>query len=71
MLDHAREAVEMARGRKRSDLESDRQFNLALVRLLEIIGEAANRVPEEERARITDIPWPQIRCAEGNGHLET
>jgi len=50
----------MARGRKRSDLDSDRQFNLALVRLLEIVGEAANRVPEEERIRITDIPWPQI-----------
>ncbi len=50
----------MARGRKRSDLDSDRQFNLAPVRLLEIVGEAANRVPEEERIRITDIPWPQI-----------
>lgn len=50
----------MARGRTRSDLDSDRQFNLALVRLLEIIGEAANRVAEEDRARMTDIPWPQI-----------
>jgi uncharacterized protein with HEPN domain len=46
MLDHAREAVEMARGRKRADLDADRQFNLALVRLIEIIGEAANRVPD-------------------------
>lgn len=50
----------MARGRRRSDLDSDRQFNLALVRLLEIAGEAANRVPEQERARIKGIPWPQI-----------
>ena len=50
----------MARGRKRPDLDSDRQFNLAVVRLLEIVGEAANRVPEEERIRITDIPWPLI-----------
>ncbi|MGH9395637.1 MAG: HepT-like ribonuclease domain-containing protein, partial [Terriglobia bacterium] len=58
MLLHAREAVEMARGRKRTDLDHDRQFNLALTRLLEIIGEAANRVPEEER--IPEIPWPQI-----------
>jgi len=60
MLDHAREAVEMARGRKRTDLDQDRLLNLALVRLLEIIGEAANRVPDEERARIPDVPWPQI-----------
>ncbi len=50
----------MAKGRKRDDLESDRQFNLALVRLLEIVGEAANRVPVDQRAQIPEIPWPEI-----------
>jgi len=60
MLDYAHEAAEMARGRKRADLDTDRQFNLALVRLIEIIGEAANRVPEAERARMREVPWPQI-----------
>lgn len=60
MLDHAKEAVEMARGRARSDLEADRPFNLALVRLLEILGEAAARFPEEERTHYPEIPWPQI-----------
>lgn len=50
----------MAEGRKRADLDSDRQFNLALVRLLEIVGEAANRVPVDQRARIPEIPWPEI-----------
>lgn len=50
----------MARGRERADLDRDRLFNLALVRLLEIIGEAANRVPEENRSQIPGIPWPQI-----------
>lgn len=60
MVDHAREAVEMTRERKRADLDCDRQFNLALVRLLEIIGEAANRVPAEERERLLQVPWPQI-----------
>jgi len=60
MLDHAREAVDMAQGRKRADLDRDRQLNLALVRLLEIVGEAANRVPEEVRTRISDIPWSHI-----------
>lgn len=60
MLDHAREAVEMARGRRRADLDSDRQFNLALVRLLEIVGEAANHIPEEVRERNPDVPWPQV-----------
>ena len=60
MLDHAREAVAMARGRTRAELDSDRQLNLSLVRLLEIVGEAAGRVPLEERASHPDIPWPEI-----------
>jgi uncharacterized protein with HEPN domain len=60
MLDHAREAVAMARGRTRADLDSDRQLNLSLVRLLEIVGEAASRVPAQERSQYTDIPWPEI-----------
>jgi uncharacterized protein with HEPN domain len=57
MLDHAREAVEMARGRTRSDMDADRQFNLALARLVEIIGEAAARVQEDFRSRHPDVPW--------------
>jgi uncharacterized protein with HEPN domain len=60
MVDHAREAVEMARGKTRADLDANRQLNLALVRLLEIIGEAASRMPEDERTRYPGVPWPQI-----------
>lgn len=60
MLDYAREAIEMARGRNRGDLDTDRQLSLALVRLLEIIGEAANRVPSEKRIDIPEVPWSQI-----------
>ncbi len=41
MLDHSREAVGLVRGRDRSAMDSDRVLSLALVRLLEIIGEAA------------------------------
>ena len=60
MLDHGREAVVMAQGRSRSDLDADRQFNLALVRLLEIVGEAASRMTPEDCALYPDIPWPHI-----------
>lgn len=57
MLDHAREARAMVEGRSRGDLESDRMLNLAVVRLMEIVGEAAARVPEEFRHRFPEIPW--------------
>jgi uncharacterized protein with HEPN domain len=60
MLDHAREAVAMVKGKTRADLNKDRQLNLALVRLLEIIGEAASRIPKEEQARFADISWSEI-----------
>ena len=43
MLDAAREAVAFLRGRTRSDLNSDRQLVLAVVKDVEILGEAAYR----------------------------
>lgn len=60
MLDHAREAVSLVQGKNRADLDHDRLLNLALVRLLEIIGEAANRVPMEDQLGHPQIPWSQI-----------
>jgi len=45
MLDYARESIELAQGKTRQDLDDDRTFNLAQARLLEIVGEVANRVP--------------------------
>jgi len=60
MFDHAREAVELARGRSRDDLDSNRVYFLATTRLLEIVGEAAGRVTEAFRMRHPDVPWSQI-----------
>ena len=60
MLDHAREAVDMAKPRSRADLDGDRLLNLALTRLIEIIGESANRVSKDTQSKHSEIPWPQI-----------
>lgn len=60
MLDHASEAIEMAGGRRREDLDKDRMLNLSLVRLVEIVGEAATHVSQTNRSRFSNIPWPQI-----------
>jgi uncharacterized protein with HEPN domain len=42
------------------NLDQDRLLNLALVRLLEIIGEAANRVPDEVQDTYPQLPWLQM-----------
>ena len=60
MFDHAKEAVDMIKGRKREDLDSDRMLNLALVRLLEVVGKAANRMPKNEREKYPSIPWNEV-----------
>jgi uncharacterized protein with HEPN domain len=60
MLDSAHEAITLIKNKTREDLDKDRVLNLALVRLLEIIGEAANHIPKEETIRYPDISWPQI-----------
>jgi len=60
MMDHAREALDLVRRKGRADLDSDRTLSLALVRLLEIVGEAANRTSAGLRAAHPAIPWPEI-----------
>jgi uncharacterized protein with HEPN domain len=60
MLDYSREALTLVKGKNRIDLDEDRILNLALVRLIEIIGEAANRISEETQTANPEIPWPQI-----------
>ncbi len=60
MLDHALEAVVMCQGVSRADLDVDRKLNLALVRLIEIIGEAANRVSKPGQASRPQLPWSKI-----------
>ncbi|MGI8552057.1 MAG: HepT-like ribonuclease domain-containing protein [Dehalococcoidia bacterium] len=60
MRAHAREAIEFTRGRVRADLDTDRMLTLALVRLLESVGEAAARAALETRDQYPGIPWPQI-----------
>ena len=57
MLDHAREITAMVNGRTRHDLDTDRMFQLALTRLIEILGEAVNRVTSVAHGRYPEIPW--------------
>jgi uncharacterized protein with HEPN domain len=60
MLDYSKEALSMISGKTRKDLDTDRYLTLSLLRLLEMIGEAANKIPKKERSQYTQIPWSQI-----------
>jgi uncharacterized protein with HEPN domain len=60
MLDHAKEAVTLVQDKSRTELDTDRLLNLSLVRLLEIIGEAANRISSDEQMMYPEVPWQQI-----------
>jgi len=60
MRDHAKEVIELTRAKTRESFQADRTLTLAVVHLLEILGEAANRMPTEQQAKYPRIPWQQI-----------
>jgi uncharacterized protein with HEPN domain len=60
MLDTARKAFDKTRGKSRLDYDGDENLRLALVHLIQIIGEAARRVSPEGRTSHPEIPWSDI-----------
>lgn len=61
MLEAAQKTVAFLRGKNREDLDSDEQLALAVVRLLEVVGEAANQVSAPFQAAHPEIPWSALR----------
>ncbi|EXI79562.1 MAG: hypothetical protein AW10_02295 [Candidatus Accumulibacter appositus] len=63
-LQHMIEAAESAQnfiaGRQRADLNGDRMLVFAIVRAIEIVGEAASKISEETRSAHGAIPWKAI-----------
>jgi uncharacterized protein with HEPN domain len=60
MLLAARDVQSLASGLTREDLEASRLHQLALVKAIEIAGEAARQVSAQTRAAHPEIPWQQI-----------
>jgi len=60
MRDAASEAINFTANQSRKSLDSDRMLTLALMKEIEIIGEAAGRISAECRTKYSQILWTQI-----------
>jgi len=60
MLDASLEIQQYVQAAKREDLDDDRKLVHSLVRLFEIIGEAAVQISDELKENAPEIPWPVI-----------
>jgi uncharacterized protein with HEPN domain len=60
ILEAAQKAIAYTRNLDRSTLNKDELLSLAVVRLLEIIGEAVRGVSDGLREKYPEIPWAQM-----------
>jgi uncharacterized protein with HEPN domain len=60
MLEAAQEAIAFAKDKTKHYYEHDRQLQLSLVHLVQIIGEAASRLSEQGRALLKEQPLKQV-----------
>ena len=59
MRSHAQEAIDLLGDLTEQELSENRTLQLAVTRLIEIVGEATNRVAEDFRERHPSLPWRQ------------
>ena len=60
LKEFAEEAAALAKGKSREDLAADLGLRRHAERVIELIGEACNRLPEDVLAKHPEIPWSQI-----------
>lgn len=60
MKDAAEDALNFTSGKTKETLEDDKILSFAVVKVLEIVGEAASKISLECRGRYPDIPWGDI-----------
>ncbi len=59
MVEASQKAIAFSAGRSRGDLESDEMLRFALVKLVEIVGEAAKQVSDETRTSYPGVAWAE------------
>jgi len=60
MIEAAEQAGRFVAGRTRDDLDTDPMLLFALVRAIEVVGEAASQISPETRQVSPEVPWKAI-----------
>lgn len=60
MLEHTEKARTFVGPMTWAEFQADDKTRFATIRAIEVIGEAARRIPEEVRASFPAIPWSRI-----------
>jgi uncharacterized protein with HEPN domain len=56
----ANDAISFATGMDKKAFSKDRKTQYAIIRCLEVIGEAAKRIPDDFRNAHPQVPWKQL-----------
>jgi uncharacterized protein with HEPN domain len=60
ILENIKDIDVFIEGMDYEDLKTDKKTQYAVIRCLEVIGEAAKKIPEQSRNKYPGIPWQEI-----------
>jgi uncharacterized protein with HEPN domain len=60
ILENAEKAVEFVSGMTGDEFLGDEKTVFAVIRAIEILGEATKKIPVEVREKYSDIPWREM-----------
>ncbi len=60
MMESAEKALDFVQGVTQDEFVVDEKTTYAVIRALEVLGEAAKKIPDEVREQYPDIPWRTI-----------
>lgn len=60
MLETIEKGISFTHGISLSEFSEDDKTQFAVIRAIEIIGEASKKVPKEIKAQYSEIPWKDI-----------
>lgn len=60
ILENMERAEKFLQGMNYEEFTSDEKTNFAVIRCIEIMGEAAKHIPDEIREKYSEVPWKDI-----------